>query len=268
MKNISNETFYEIERASRTGRLDLFKTLGCDPHFHPDIEILVVTKGKISVTINNNTRILNKGDISFADAFDVHFYDILEPGSIGYVIIPDIKNIAPYTALTKKQVLKENFLTDDKIFKRVEQLIVPLTKTYQTDCDLYKHNIVLSVVGLITYGIGFEKKTGRESTATMRDILAYMHSNITENISAASVARQFGYTPNHFSHIFNSYTNLGFKEYLNYIRVGYAADLLTMGEKVLDTAMKSGFDSLRTFYRAFSERYGITPKKYAKNKSV
>ena len=58
-------------------------------------------------------------------------------------------------------------------------------------------------------------------------------------------------------------TNLSFGDYINRLRLDYARELLfdsQKGEKLISViATESGFKSLRTFNRAFKERFGITP---------
>jgi AraC-like DNA-binding protein len=99
----------------------------------------------------------------------------------------------------------------------------------------------------------------------MRDILTYLHVSCGEPLTLDSVSRRFGYTATHFSRLFNAYTGTNLSEYLNAVRADSAAALLKKGENATSAAMNSGFDSLRTFYRAFSRRYGVPPGTYVKN---
>ena len=56
----------------------------------------------------------------------------------------------------------------------------------------------------------------------------------------------------------------GFREYINYIRLEHFKQLIAQNPKknVKELMFACGFSSRATFYRNFSERYGISPSKF------
>ena len=67
------------------------------------------------------------------------------------------------------------------------------------------------------------------------------------------IAKQFGYTSNYFSSLFNKYMAMNFNDYLNYVRYEKAKSMLSDASNkltVLDVAEACGFGSMNTFYRA------------------
>ena len=57
------------------------------------------------------------------------------------------------------------------------------------------------------------------------------------------------------------------QDYVNAIRLDEARRLLdTSGELIETVAWMSGFNSARTFYRVFHDRYNMTPSDYRKSK--
>lgn len=76
------------------------------------------------------------------------------------------------------------------------------------------------------------------------------------------MSEKFGYSPYHFSRLFNSFANTNLKKYVNSVRLDAAADKLKNGVGVTDAAFDSGFRSMRSFYRDFTERFGVSPRKY------
>ena len=57
--------------------------------------------------------------------------------------------------------------------------------------------------------------------------------------------------------------NMSFYEYLTYIRLDYACNLLLSTDKIIDAiADESGFNSTRTFQRQFKERYNLSPTQF------
>ena len=59
--------------------------------------------------------------------------------------------------------------------------------------------------------------------------------------------------------------NTNFNQYLNEIRLNYATSLLENTEmRITEIYLEAGFESQRTFNRAFQQRYNRTPSEYRK----
>ena len=52
----------------------------------------------------------------------------------------------------------------------------------------------------------------------------------------------------------------GLTAFINNLRTEHSAELIKSGSSVIDAAENSGFSSLRTFYRCFKNKYGVSPK--------
>ena len=67
----------------------------------------------------------------------------------------------------------------------------------------------------------------------------------------------------YLSSAIKEHTGQSFGDYVNYLRLDYARNLLSDPNKkhklISFIATESGFKSLRTFNRAFKKRFGITP---------
>ncbi len=82
------------------------------------------------------------------------------------------------------------------------------------------------------------------------------------NLSVADVARQVGTNRNYLSQYFNHEYNMPFVDYINNLRVSYAEKLLVEDLSIEEIATSSGFNSVTTFRRAFTKKYGVTPSQY------
>ena len=100
--------------------------------------------------------------------------------------------------------------------------------------------------------------------ALYQKVISYMADNFTENISLTTIANMFGYNEKYLSHTLHELTGVHFRQLLNFYRIRYAKELLAnCSEKDITTvAMRCGFSSTNTFYRAFKESVGITPLEY------
>ncbi len=96
----------------------------------------------------------------------------------------------------------------------------------------------------------------------MFTVLKYIHEHIAEPLSAAEIARRFGYSKWYFSEKFHAVTGKTFVEYVRHYRIQLAALDVLAGKKVTDVAMDCGYGSIGGFNKAFLQHYGCLPRKY------
>lgn len=267
MKEKDKSAVYERNRdLLKSDTLGFLNTTGTEPHFHHQIELLVVKKGELSVTINDVHKTVTRGAICISDSYDPHTYKVLTEGTVGHVFIVPKKIIPDYCTKTKNFALKENFLFDEKVFNTIERLTDLFIENNTQENDIFKRGVVSSIMGLLLNVLSYEKRDYSDRFYVMRDILQYIHDNYANELTLESLSKQFGYSPNHFSTLFNTFTGKGLKDYINSVRAEYSKQAIESGTPILDAAFGAGFDSSRTFYRAFSKHYGVPPTHFISTK--
>ena len=97
--------------------------------------------------------------------------------------------------------------------------------------------------------------------------VSYVSGNFRKKFSLEEMAHDLGVSKYVLSRVFSKTFHRNFNQYLNDARLSYACTrLVNSGDTILDICLDSGFDSQRTFNRAFKERYRITPSEYRKLK--
>ena len=96
-------------------------------------------------------------------------------------------------------------------------------------------------------------------------MINFIGSHLKENITLMDIARAAGYSQFHALRIFKEETGLSPFEYLRKERLLKSAYELRSNtdKKVIEVAFDFVFDSHEGFTRAFSNAFGITPKKFA-----
>lgn len=95
---------------------------------------------------------------------------------------------------------------------------------------------------------------------SIQKAIEYMEEHILENINYEDVARQVYMSNYHFHRIFSMITGLTANEYIRNRKLSMAGQELIMSDKkVIDIAMKYGYDSPESFTKAFSRFHGVTP---------
>ena len=86
---------------------------------------------------------------------------------------------------------------------------------------------------------------------------------LNPELSVADLALELGTNRTYLSHLINQYMNTSFTNYVNTLRVQYAKDLLLSTDDTIEDIFKaSGFQSRTTFWRAFAQAEGCTPKEF------
>ena len=98
--------------------------------------------------------------------------------------------------------------------------------------------------------------------------MLYIDSNFKEHLTLEKLAKIIHLNPEYFSRLFKSITGKNIFEYINYVRINNAGQLLINSDlSILETAYESGFSSISYFNRSFYKIYGCTPSRYRKIKT-
>ena len=102
-----------------------------------------------------------------------------------------------------------------------------------------------------------------ESADKLSKIRRYIRYNYMMDITAASVAREFGFERSYLYRIFSKKYGVGIKEYIVKIRMEKAKELLLSGMGVAECAHIVGYEDEFNFSRMYKKYYGMSPKYYA-----
>lgn len=91
----------------------------------------------------------------------------------------------------------------------------------------------------------------------------YIERNLERALTGEEIASEAGFSFFHFHRIFQRETGMTMSEYVRARRLaGAASALLHTDERVLDLALRFGFESQEAFGRAFKKIYGLPPARY------
>ena len=94
----------------------------------------------------------------------------------------------------------------------------------------------------------------------------YVEAHLTEPIDYEEVAKRAYSSSFHFQRIFSIMCGFTLGEYIRARRLSLAGSALAGGEgKVIDIAMKYGYETPESFSRAFTRFHGISPSKAKAN---
>ena len=104
--------------------------------------------------------------------------------------------------------------------------------------------------------------------AGMQGVLDYIEANLTDEIDYEKVAAVANSSSYHFQRVFGILCGYTLGEYIRNRRLSLAgAELQADGAKVIDVALKYGYDNPDSFARAFKAFHGVLPSQ-ARDKSA
>ncbi len=102
----------------------------------------------------------------------------------------------------------------------------------------------------------------------MNSAVAYIEENLAGEIDLARAARYTGCSAWEFQRLFSFIAQVPLGEYIRCRRLTLAAEDLRRGEgRVIEIALKYGYDSPASFSRAFSQWHGVPPSS-ARNEGI
>ena len=253
--------------------------LSSNSHFHEQLELLKIIKGKLSYSLDNQTFDLGAGEIVFINSRIPHSTKVLEQDTDILIIQFDSKNLFKNKSLNSYKYLSA-FLTESSkthfIFNSSDATYLEITIVMEKIKDefinsnngfeFYLKSYIYMILGcLYRYEILKKPKIDFEDKVLERLRLApkYIEDNYTENITLKELCELCGFDHFYFCRLFKRATNRTFIEYLNFIRIVEAEKLLTFSNKTItDISSDVGFSSPSYFNKTFKKYKGCNPSVY------
>lgn len=99
-----------------------------------------------------------------------------------------------------------------------------------------------------------------KQTQCLQDALAYIEANLTEELDIREIAAHAYLSPYYFQRVFHALCGVSVAEYIRNRRMALAGEELTKPDaRVIDVALRYGYDSPDSFARAFQRFHGVLP---------
>lgn len=250
-------------------------------HWHEHLEIVYVTGGAITASINDVSYELKKGDIFLVNSNDIHYTYTHEDARYFLLQIPPVhlERVSPrWNSLKFQEFIPGESEDGEKnrnmvracLNSQMAEIFHEIDGLYQEKKEGY-HLLVLAAVYrllflLYTEGIRTEEEASG-SHGALRDLermklcMEYVQAHYGETISLADAAGLLSITPEHFCRLFRKYTGQTFLAYVNQIRMEhFYNDLLETDENITFLLDKNGITNYKGFLLKFRDRYGQSPK--------
>lgn len=246
------------------------------PHLHHSLEVVYLLSGEIAIGVRQNLYPMQAGDIAviFPDMIhhcqtfgseDAEVCHIIAPVSLAEAYREELMNFCPAEPVIPKEKLHHDIPNIVfSLLKEFSENMAPeeihLDKSREILAHAYMEMLLARCMPVL---ILTEKGSG--STDIIYRTVSYISAHFREPVSLTGMAADLGISPFALSRVFSGTFHRNFNRYLNETRLEYACTLLRHTDRsVTDIAYDAGFESQRTFNRAFTEIYHQTPREYRK----
>ena len=235
-----------------------------EEHMHRHYELIYVHSGEVEVDLRSIRTTVGAGKCAFVPSNTLHSYSSPN-GSIVDVCIFSGDFVPLFEKeMQKKQIKSCSFICEKNVLEFAKSVLFSggeLPSLYMTKSALY------ALMHEAMRELRFEQITDKKEIL-MERLVNYVAKNFRENISLATAAAELGYDKHYLSRCFHSSLEMHFSRYVNLFRVDYATSLLQHTEMpITQVALESGFQSIRTFNRAFLEITEKTPHEFFKDRA-
>ncbi|MBQ4259197.1 MAG: helix-turn-helix transcriptional regulator [Lachnospiraceae bacterium] len=95
----------------------------------------------------------------------------------------------------------------------------------------------------------------------IKNILAYIHDHLTEDLSLDGIAENFFFSKQHLCKIFKENTGFTIHKYISYKRIVLVRELHSKGLSLTEACRCAGFHEYSSFYRTYIGITGKPPQK-------
>lgn len=246
-------------------------------HWHYYSEILYILSGSIRILCNNKETLLHKGEICYFYPLQLHG---VEPDAecketVRYAVIKfNIQTLhVPKAYLqTMYDCFVHRTAEDDFCIilhdeQKVPSIVENIVEEYESKEMMHMLAVQSGIFSLlITLARKIEKKKPQcekhsGQNLSFYHILEYIDAHSAEQLEVKDLAAMCHMSYSHFARMFRENYGRSCKEYIHYIRMNKAQDLLLNSDFDLDyIAQETGFYDCSHFIRQYKKWRGITPK--------
>ena len=250
------KAFYEQEREACNEPYIVGGQYAFPSHFHANLEIYVLKRGSVPLTVNGEGVTVKGGEICVVDSYEIHANgDRSEDAELKVVIVP-FSLLAGFNAKRKNMTIKNRVINNPELCDEIYALIC---RYLESDEPLaVKNSATEFILSLICENLTFGDSRYGEESSLIRKILTYLHANYKGGASLKEVSLALGYTEAHLSRVFHKYVKTNVTKYVNGLRYQEVQDSIKGGvdKKTVDIIYEAGFKSQQTYYRFKQEIEG------------
>ncbi len=265
---------------------DIFMTdsVNSPMHWHYYSEIIYMDKGSVTAKCNDSSTVLKEGDICYFYPLQLHEITKADSNDVLYSVIKfDIHSInipsshLPrmfdyYVRRTQEDdfslIVRNTCQTDCKIGSIVSGIVDEYKRKdefYMLSVQALIHDLLIHIARNVDKDFKASDKKHKDENFSFFRILEYIDTHSGETLEVQELAQMCGMSYSNFAKLFREQYGRSCKEYISYIRLNKAQELLLNSDYDLNyIAIETGFYDCSHFIRTYKKWRGITPEQERK----
>ncbi len=244
------------------------KTMGYTSHLHYHIELGFVFHGHTRVTIDSRVYDVRDGDVIVVFPNQIHRFETVQKEQ--YILLIVNPDMMPELSEQFAGTLPtSNLLKGAAENPELRELILKISDTYYGNepyREVMLRGYLLAFFGRLLQQADLQDVQSRDYHV-LGTILNYCINHSDKNLSLGVLERELHISKYYISHIMSNKLHMGFNDYINSLRVSNACkQLVKTDHTVTEISELVGFNTMRTFNRAFIKQMGCTPSEYRTKK--
>lgn len=235
--------------------------------FHRHMEICQVLDGSLTLTTEDASYTLEKGDLYVIFPNVLHAVDMSHVRKRLWMFTPEIVSELSQVLLSRKPVCP--VLRSDAANPLVNQLLDRCIRIHGRDGMRRRQFLMAHTTSLVhELLLAFELTAQGTNRGLVSQLASYLLENYRSDITLDSAAAALGCSKYYISRIVPEFFGTNFRTLVNNYRISAAQEMLLKAEKsVWEVAYACGFQNQSTFNRAFLKTCGMTPSEYRRSQS-
>lgn len=242
-------------------------SLGCSiPHLHEELEIVVYDGGGATVFVDSDRYDLQAGDVVLVFPGQIHYCDTAGKESFRSFLVNsemlfEIEGILESSVPSSAVI--EGAANDPRIRMLMESLVQACDPSFENP---YRHTLrrgyLTALLAELLSRTRMEHALQTDSDA-IRSIIAFCSKNHSKDLSLTVLEENLGLSKYYISHLLGNKLGKRFNDYINSLRISEACKRLVDSDETMSAISDAvGFNTLRTFNRAFMKQMGVSPSDY------
>lgn len=244
-------------------------------HMHSDIEFQLILQGSEECHAGHNIYTLHEGDVLLMNRRQPHSLEHPSPDCVAIWMSINPAFCNSYAAeLQNTRFLEVYYPKGHRLNSELYASIIEIYNTchsnYSNPNYLFKiHELLNHILYLLLSNSEHsilseaEVKLEQRNEQRIASIIDYVEHNYALHPSLDQLAESLELAPDYLSHFIKDALGITFRDYLNYVRIRHALELIQNKHiSQTDILIQTGFSDYRYFISAFEKIYHCKPEEY------
>ena len=248
--------FYEFSHLGTPDytKIEKGENFSFPPHLHNCYEIIIILSGEMDITVDNQTFTVTKDEALLIFPNQIHSLTSNNSEHILCIFSPNL--VKAYDVKTSGSIPVNNKFCPDKY-------LISLLESFDATSSLAeKKGLLYLLCGQFEKIATYQAKTS-DHEKLLHQIFAFVEDEFGSDCSLKKLSEKLGYNYAYLSRFFKKIVGISYNTYVNHYRLSNACYLMENSDaSILQCALESGYDSVRSFNRNFKEQFGMTPAQF------